>query len=147
MGCFWGSEEVFRKIKGVTNTAVGFMGGKAKNPTYLSVCTNLTGHVEVVQATFNPKIISYEKLLEYFWKNHDPTTPNRQGLDFGTQYKSVIFYHNENQKKTAISSLKTAQKNFKNKIVTEIVKEGVFYPAEEYHQKYYMKKGGSSCSL
>jgi len=144
-GCFWHVEEEFRKIKGVTKTVVGYMGGTIKNPTYEKVCTNETGHVEVCQVEYNSKIISYETLLEVFWKIHNPTQLNRQGLDFGIQYKSIIFYFNENQKNIAMKSKKEKQKYFSKKIVTQIIKAEEFYKAEEYHQKYLMKKRKKTC--
>ena len=137
-GCFWHVEAAFVKIKGVTTT-VGYMGGKIKNPTYENVCTDRTGHVEVCQVEYDPKIVSYEDLLNAFWMMHNPTTLNRQGLDIGTQYRSVIFYHSEEQKKKAEKSLQELQKKHKEKIVTEIIKASTFYTAEEYHQKYYKK--------
>ena len=140
-GCFWHPQEVFDKLKGVEKTEVGFIGGKDyKELSYENVCSGTTGHAEVVQIIFNPKIISYEKMLEIFWKEHDPTMRNRQGLDIGDQYRSVIFYHNEKQKRIALLSKREQQKNFKNKIVTKIKKAGKFYKAEEYHQKYFEKK-------
>jgi len=146
-GCFWHVEESFREIKGVTKTEAGYMGGKMKNPTYEDVCTDETGHAEVVQVEFDPKIVPYEKLLEVFWSTHIPTQKNRQGPDEGTQYRSAIFYHSEAQKKTAEKSLKETQKKFKDKIATEIVKANTFYRAEDYHQKYLMKKGLKTCGI
>ncbi|MBI2507531.1 peptide-methionine (S)-S-oxide reductase MsrA [Candidatus Woesearchaeota archaeon] len=142
MGCFWHPQRVFDKIKGVINTEAGFMGGDESftNLSYNQVCTGTTRHAEVVQMTFNPEIISYEKLLEIFWKEHDPTTIDRQGPDIGDQYRSIIFYHNEKQKELASKSKNEKQKGFKNKIVTEIKKAGKFYKAEEYHQHYFKKK-------
>jgi len=146
-GCFWGVEELFRKTKGVRKTAVGYMGGTLKSPTYEDVCTNATGHAEVVQIEFDPKVVSYEELLDIFWNNHNPTTMNKQGPDVGTQYRSVIFYHSEKQKEIAESSKKKLEKSgqWKSKIVTEIVKASDFFKAEEYHQKYLMKKGLLVC--
>ena len=140
-GCFWGVQKEFNKIKGITNTTVGYMGGNLKNPTYKDVCTNKTGHVEVVEIEFDPKIVNYEKLLELFWKIHDPTQLNRQGPDVGTQYKSVIFYHNEEQKFLAEKSKDKLEKSnkFKKPIVTEIKPSEIFYKAEEYHQNYLEK--------
>ncbi|PNX49170.1 MAG: peptide-methionine (S)-S-oxide reductase [Thermoplasmata archaeon M9B1D] len=140
-GCFWGVQKEFNKIKGVTNTTVGYMGGNLKNPTYKDVCTNKTSHIEVVQIEFDPKIVNYEKLLELFWKIHDPTQLNRQGPDIGTQYKSIIFYHNEKQKIIAEKSKEKLQKSnkFKKPIVTEIKPLDIFYKAEEYHQNYLEK--------
>jgi peptide-methionine (S)-S-oxide reductase len=140
-GCFWGVQKEFNKIEGITNTTVGYMGGNLKNPTYEDVCTNKTGHVEVVQIEFDPKIVSYEKLLDVFWKIHDPTQLNRQGPDVGTQYRSIIFYHNEEQKILAEKSKKKLQKSnkFKKPIATEIKPSEIFYKAEEYHQNYLEK--------
>lgn len=139
-GCFWNVEETFRKINGVKSTAVGFMGGKARNPSYDQVCSGSTGHAEVTQVIFDPKTISYKELLDVFWKAHDPTQLNRQGPDIGEQYRSVIFYHNETQKKAAEASKRKYQPKHRNRIVTKISKAGPFYKAEEYHQKYEMKK-------
>ena len=141
-GCFWHIEEEFKKLKGVISTSVGFMGGDLKNPSYKDVCTGKTGHAEVVHLEYDKKIISYEKLLEVFWNIHDPTTLNRQGPDIGTQYRSVIFFHSEEQEKTANASKVTLEKSgkFKNKIVTEIVPAKEFYKAEEYHQRYFEKQ-------
>jgi peptide-methionine (S)-S-oxide reductase len=145
-GCFWGVEEAFRKIKGIEKTTVGYMGGALKNPTYEDVCTDKTGHAEVVQVKYDPKKLSYEKLLEIFWEIHDPTQLNRQGPDFGTQYRSVIFYHDENQRKIAeISKDKLVKsQKYSKPIVTEITEAGDFYKAEEYHQRYLQKKGLAS---
>jgi len=148
-GCFWGVESTFQKTKGIISTKVGYMGGRLKNPTYKDVCMDKTGHAEVIQIMYDPSIISYEKLLEIFWNIHDPTQINRQGLDIGTQYRSVIFYHNEQQKKQAEELKKELQKSGKyNKpIVTEIIKAKKFYPAEEYHQKYLKKQGLKNCRI
>ena len=140
-GCFWGVEETFRKTKGVTKTTVGYMGGKTKNPSYEQVCTDTTGHIEVVQLEFNPKIISYNELLDIFWNCHDPTSMDRQGPDAGTQYRSVIFYHNEEQHKQAQAS----KEKQKKKIVTKILPTQEFYKAEEYHQQYLKKRGLAVC--
>jgi peptide-methionine (S)-S-oxide reductase len=148
-GCFWGVEAAFQKIKGVKSTIVGYMGGNFKNPTYEDVCTDKTGHAEVVQIEYDPKLITYEELLEIFWKIHNPTELNRQGLDFGTQYRSIIFYYNDEQKKFAEESKKKKQVELKNNkiIVTEITPARDFYPAEEYHQKYLEKQGRRSCKI
>ncbi len=140
-GCFWGIELEFSKLKGVKETIVGYTGGETTNPTYKQVCTDTTGHAEAVQVTFDPEIITYKKLLEVFWKIHDPTQKNRQDPDVGTQYRSAIFYHSKEQKLQAKQSLKTHQKSLVEKIQTKIVPASEFYPAEEYHQKYLMKKG------
>jgi peptide-methionine (S)-S-oxide reductase len=138
-GCFWGVEDSFQKIKGVISTTVGYMGGKTKNPTYEEVCTDTTGHVEVVQIIYDPLIVSYKKLLEIFWNIHDPTQLNRQGPDIGSQYRSVIFYHSEEQKKISEKSKQNQLRKYKKEIVTEITPANEFYPAEEYHQKYLEK--------
>jgi len=145
-GCFWGVEAAFQKIKGVIKTTVGYMGGTTKNPSYGDVCTDKTGHAEVVQVQFNNKIVKYEELLDVFWKIHDPTQLNRQGFDLGTQYRSVIFYHNEKQKILAEKS-KNKQEKSKKPIVTEIVPAKEFYKAEEYHQNYLKKQGKVSCKI
>jgi peptide-methionine (S)-S-oxide reductase len=143
-GCFWGVEESFRHVKGVVATAVGYSGGHTVNPTYQDVCTDLTGHAEAVLVTFDPAQVSYAELLDAFWTCHDPTTKDRQGPDYGTQYRSVIFYHTPEQEKLARASLKEVEgaKFFKNKIVTEIVPATPFYKAEDYHQQYLVKTGG-----
>ena len=146
-GCFWHIEEEFKKLKGVVLTSAGFMGGSLKNPSYKDVCTGKTGHAEVVHLEYDPKIISYERLLEVFWNIHDPTTLNRQGLDIGTQYRSAIFFHSQEQEKTANVSKVNLEKSgkFKNKIVTEIIPSQDFYKAEDYHQKYFEKQ--RSCGI
>jgi peptide-methionine (S)-S-oxide reductase len=138
-GCFWCTEAFFLKLKGVESVVSGYMGGKVKNPTYREVCTGLTGHAEVVQVKFNPVEISYEEILEVFWNTHDPTTLNKQGADEGTQYRSAVFFHSEEQKKTAEEYKNQLDKSgiYKNRIVTEITPFSVFYPAEDYHQNYY----------
>jgi peptide-methionine (S)-S-oxide reductase len=138
-GCFWCTETIFDKVKGVESAVSGYSGGNVKNPTYKEVCTGNTGHAEVVQITYNPDIIAYKDLLEIFWQTHDPTTLNRQGADVGTQYRSVIFYHTDEQKKTAeIYKKKLDEANiYKNPIVTEITEFESFYKAEDYHQEYY----------
>lgn len=147
-GCFWSVEEAFRQLPGVVNTAVGFMGGTIPNPTYEQVCTDQTGHIEVVQVTSDPEKISYEKLLDKFWEIHDPTQVNRQGPDVGTQYRSVIFYHTPEQERAARASKDTLDRfgKYKKPIVTEIVPAEKFYRAEEYHQHYFEKRGLSTCS-
>ena len=146
-GCFWHVEEAFRHLKGVTSTTVGYMGGTLKNPTYEDVCTDKTGHAEVVEITYDPEKISYEDLLNVFWDIHDPTTKNRQGPDAGTQYRSVIFHHTVEQKTVAETSKKNLEqsKKYKKKIMTEITKSTTFYPAEEYHQQYLAKHGLAAC--
>lgn len=146
-GCFWHVEHSFRQVNGVVNATSGYMGGSMKNPTYEDVCIGETGYVEVVQVEYDPKKISYDKLLEEFWNIHDPTQFNRQGPDVGTQYKSIIFYHNQKQKDIAVKSKEKLQKScrYNGKIATEIQKASTFYKAEEYHQNYYQKHKIASC--
>ncbi|MDF2691138.1 MAG: Peptide methionine sulfoxide reductase msrA [Gammaproteobacteria bacterium] len=148
-GCFWGVEAAFRKVHGVIATQVGFMGGHTPQPSYLQVCNGDTGHAEVVYVQYNAAQVSYSDLLEVFWAIHDPTTYHRQGPDIGSQYRSAIFYYNGEQKQIAEQSLqKLAQSGtYPNKIVTEIVPASTFYPAEEYHQRYYEKQGIAGCRL
>lgn len=140
-GCFWCTEAIFERVNGVVSVVSGYSGGTVANPTYEQVCTGKTGHAECTQITFDPKVVSYDELLEIFWKTHDPTTLNRQGNDVGTQYRSVIFYHNEEQKEKAEYYKKklTDEKIWDKPIVTEITKFEKFYPAEDYHQEYYDK--------
>ena len=140
-GCFWGVEARFRKVKGVIDAIVGYTGGNMKNPTYKDVCTDKTGHAEVVRVTYDPSIVSYEDLLEIFWNIHNPTTLNRQGWDIGTQYRSVVFYHDEEQKEKALKLKEKLDKSgkYKKPIVTQITPAGEFFKAEEYHQRYYEK--------
>jgi len=140
-GCFWGVEARFREIPGVISTSVGYTGGQVAKPSYEEVCTGLTGHAEAVEITYDERILSYDKLLQYFWNIHDPTTLNRQGPDIGTQYRSVIFYHSEEQRKKAYASkLKMENLNkFRRSIVTEIKPISDYYKAEDYHQQYYTK--------
>ena len=146
-GCFWGVEAAFRALDGVLETAAGYMGGHLDNPTYEQVCSDTTGHAETVQVLFDPDRISYEQLLDAFWNCHDPTTENRQGPDFGSQYRSAIFYHDESQKAAAIASKERLQHSGRlhRPIVTQIVPATTFYRAEEYHQRYFEKNGGGSC--
>lgn len=148
-GCFWGVEDAFMQIKGVKKTTAGYLGGTMKNPTYKDVCTGNTGHAEVVQIEFDPKIISYKELLDIFWEMHNPTSLNKQGPDVGTQYRSAIFYHSEEQKRIAEQSKAELEKSgkYSKPIVTEITKVSTFYKAEEYHQKYLQKNGLSSCHI
>ncbi len=138
-GCFWCIEAVFQRLEGVDTVISGYTGGKTLNPTYKDICTGMTGHAEVAQVTYNPEIISFDELLEVFWATHDPTTLNRQGNDQGTQYRSAVFYHNDDQKQKAEFYLKrlTEEKVFDKPIVTEITPLGKFYVAENYHQNYY----------
>lgn len=138
-GCFWCTEAVFKRLRGVTSVTSGYCGGKVENPTYGQVSSGETNHAEAIQIEFDPNVISYKRLLEIFWATHDPTTLNKQGLDIGTQYRSVIFYHNEKQKELAFSSKKKLEEKdkSKSKIVTEIVPFQNFYKAEDYHQNYY----------
>jgi peptide-methionine (S)-S-oxide reductase len=148
-GCFWGVESTFRSLAGVTDAAVGYAGGAKENPTYEDVCTDETGHAEVVEVEFDPAVVSYEKLLDVFWANHNPTTLNRQGPDVGRQYRSVIFYHSPEQRAAAEAS-KIALENsgkFRSPIVTQIEPAPKFYRAEEYHQRYLEKRGRSHCAI
>lgn len=136
-GCFWCTEAVFETLDGVKSVVSGYAGGKNENPTYQQICTGLTGHAEVIQIEYDPAKVTFEKLLDVFWNAHDPTTLNQQGADKGTQYRSTIMYHNDEQKKLAEKSKATAQKDFKDPITTEIVPLKKFYPAEDYHQDYF----------
>jgi peptide-methionine (S)-S-oxide reductase len=136
-GCFWCTEAVLQRVDGVKQVTCGFMGGTLANPTYEDVCTGETGHAEVVQVKFDPKVISYDQLLAWFWRLHDPTSLNRQGADEGTQYRSVIFYYDDAQHAAALKSMAAAQKDFSKPIVTQIVPAGPFYSAEAYHQDYF----------
>ena len=148
-GCFWGVEATFRSIPGVISTLVGYCGGRTDNPTYQDVCTDTTGHAEVVEITFDPAQLRYEQLLETFWKLHDPTTPNRQGPDVGSQYRSVIFYHSPAQEAAARAAKERLDKSgkFRNPVVTQIVPAAPFYKAEDYHQRYLEKRGLASCHI
>jgi len=148
-GCFWGVEEAFRQITGVRKTTVGYTGGDTLSPTYEDVCSNESGHAEVVQVEYDPAVVAFDVLLDLFWKNHNPTTLNRQGPDVGTQYRSAIFYHDETQKAAAEGSLAALESSGKwgRPIVTEIVPAVTFYPAEDYHQQYLAKRGLGSCHV
>src|SRR5712664_1090649 len=148
-GCFWGVEAAFRQIDGVISTAVGYSGGHTANPTYRDVCSDETGHAEVVQIEFDPAKISYEKLLDVFWENHDPTQLNRQGPDVGEQYRSAIFFHSPAQEAAARASKSRLEQSgrFKRPIVTEITPAPTFYRAEEYHQRYLEKRGLAHCRI
>jgi peptide-methionine (S)-S-oxide reductase len=146
-GCFWGVEAVFRRLAGVKSTQVGYLGGALKNPTYEQVCTDRTGHAEVVEVTFDPAVIRYHDLLEVFWENHNPTTLNRQGPDVGRQYRSAIFFHSPEQEAEAKRSRDATQARFPKPIVTEITPASEFWRAEEYHQQYLEKRGLSHCHI
>ncbi len=148
-GCFWGVEAAFRQVEGVLSTAVGYSGGTLANPTYEDVCSHDTGHAEVVQVEYDPTKVSYEELLEVFWKNHDPTQLNRQGPDVGSQYRSAILFHSTEQETLAKVSKERLEKRgkYRKPIVTEIMPASTFYRAEEYHQQYLEKRGVSSCHL
>jgi peptide-methionine (S)-S-oxide reductase len=148
-GCFWGVEATFGRVPGVLETAVGYSNGKTENPTYKDVCTDTTGHAEVVQVTFDPEKISYQQLLDVFWKLHDPTQVNRQGPDFGKQYRTAIFTHSPEQEAIAKKSKQEldASKKFSKPIATEITPAGTFWRAEDYHQKYLEKRGVQSCHI
>ncbi len=147
-GCFWGVEETFRRVPGVVDAAVGYMGGSLQNPSYKDVCTDRTGHAEVVQVTYDPGVVEYGKLLDVFWENHDPTTLNRQGPDQGTQYRSAIFFHTPEQAEAARESKKRLDesKRLRRPVVTEIVPAKEFWRAEEDHQRYLEKRGLSHCA-
>ena len=145
-GCFWGVEAAFRQLDGVTKTEVGYEGGTLENPTYEDVCSHTTGHAEVVQVTYDPERISYEQLLDVFWAKHDPTQLNRQGWDIGDQYRSVIFFHDEEQQATALRSKADEQTRHKKSVVTQVEPAQSFYVAEDYHQQYLEKRGRSSCT-
>ena len=148
-GCFWGVEATFRQVKGVTSATVGYAGGTTENPTYEDVCTHETGHAEVVQVEFDPAQVSYEKLLEVFWTNHDPTTRDRQGPDVGSQYRSVVFYHTPQQQRAAeeFKSKLDQGNHFSGPLVTQIEPASAFYRAEEYHQQYLAKRGRTHCAI
>jgi len=148
-GCFWGVETTFRRVPGVVDAAVGYAGGHTEDPTYKEVCTDRTGHAEVVEVDYDPDKVSYGQLLDVFWSSHDPTQVNRQGPDFGTQYRSVIFYHDEEQKAEAEASKERldASGRFHRPIATQIVPAARFYRAEEYHQRYLEKQGMESCHI
>ena len=148
-GCFWGVEAAFRQIDGVTDAISGYSGGTTVNPTYKDVCTGTTGHAEVVEVTYDPARVTYEQLLDAFWKMHDPTTRDRQGPDVGSQYRSAIFYHDEEQKRLAEASkaAQDASKLYRGPIVTLVQPAGPFYEAEDYHQRYLEKRGMVSCKV
>jgi peptide-methionine (S)-S-oxide reductase len=148
-GCFWGVEATFRQIPGVSSTRVGYIGGMTKDPTYKEVCTDRTGHAEAVEVVFDPAKARYEELLKIFWENHDPTQLNRQGPDWGTQYRSAIFFHSPEQEAAAKASKEVLEKahRFSKPIVTQIVPTETFYPAEDYHQQYLEKRGLASCHI
>ena len=145
-GCFWGVEAAFRQIEGVTRTRVGYSGGTLENPTYEDVCSHTTGHAEVVEVTFDPERVRYEELLDVFWHKHDPTQLNRQGWDIGDQYRSVVFFHDEEQQKLALRSKAREQANWSAPVVTQIEPAATFYEAEDYHQQYLEKRGRSTCT-
>jgi peptide-methionine (S)-S-oxide reductase len=145
-GCFWGVEAAFRRVDGVTATRVGYAGGTLENPTYEDVCSHTTGHAEVVEVTYDPEQVSYDGLLEVFWRKHDPTQLNRQGWDVGDNYRSVIFFHDEEQHEAALSSKAHEQARWPAPIVTQIEPASTFWPAEDYHQQYLEKRGRASCT-
>jgi peptide-methionine (S)-S-oxide reductase len=148
-GCFWGVEATFRQLPGVISTRVGYTGGKLADPTYEDVCTDGTGHAEAVEVDYAPAKLSYDKLLEVFWENHDPTQLNRQGADWGTQYRSAIFFHDPQQEAAALASKEKLGKSgrYSKPIVTQIVPAVTFYPAEDYHQQYLEKRGLATCHI
>ncbi len=148
-GCFWGVEATFRQLPGVISTRVGYIGGKTDNPTYKEVCTDQTGHAEAVEVEYDPAKLSYGKLLETFWENHDPTQLNRQGPDWGTQYRSAIFFHSSEQEAEAKASKQALESSgrFRKPIVTQIAPAPAFFEAEDYHQQYLEKRGLASCHI
>ena len=148
-GCFWGVEAAFRRVPGVVDAVSGYSGGRTESPTYKEVCTDQTGHAEVVQVTFDPSKASYEQLLEVFWKVHDPTQVNRQGPDFGKQYRTAIFFHTPEQQANALKSKQAldASGRLQRPVATEITPAGTFWRAEEYHQRYLEKRGQESCHI
>jgi peptide-methionine (S)-S-oxide reductase len=148
-GCFWGVEAEFRQIKGVKQTTVGYSGGTLENPNYGAVCSGMTGHAEAVEVEYDPSEVSYAQLLKVFWENHDPTTLNRQGPDVGTQYRSAIFYHDDEQRAAANESKEklASSGRYRNPVVTQIVPAAQFYRAEEYHQQYLEKRGLATCKI
>jgi peptide-methionine (S)-S-oxide reductase len=145
-GCFWGVEAAFREIEGVVATQVGYTGGTVADPTYEQVCSDRTGHAEAVQVWFDPGVVSYSELLDTFWSSHDPTTRDRQGWDFGSQYRSAIFFHDAEQERLAVASRDERQNSLARPVVTEIVPAAPFYAAEEYHQRYFETHGGAFCA-
>jgi peptide-methionine (S)-S-oxide reductase len=145
-GCFWGVEAAFRQIEGVTGTRVGYSGGTLENPTYEDVCSHTTGHAEVVEVAYDPERVSYDDLLEVFWAKHDPTQLNRQGWDVGDQYRSVVFFHDEDQREAAVASKEREQPRHRRPIVTQIEPAQTFYEAEDYHQQYLEKRGRATCT-
>jgi peptide-methionine (S)-S-oxide reductase len=145
-GCFWGVEAAFRQIEGVTRTRVGYSGGTLENPSYEDVCSHTTGHAEVVEVAYDPERVSYDQLLDAFWGKHDPTQLNRQGWDVGDQYRSAIFFHDEEQEEAALRSKAREQVNWEAPIVTQIEPVQTFYEAEDYHQQYLEKRGRASCT-
>ncbi|MBV9335149.1 MAG: peptide-methionine (S)-S-oxide reductase MsrA [Solirubrobacterales bacterium] len=145
-GCFWGVEAAFREIEGVVRTKVGYTGGSTVDPTYEQVCSDTTGHAEAVEVWFDPALVSYDELLSVFWSIHDPTTVNRQGWDFGSQYRSAIFFHDAEQEQMAIALRADHQAGLGRPIATEIVPASRFYDAEDYHQRYFEKHGGAVCA-
>jgi peptide-methionine (S)-S-oxide reductase len=148
-GCFWGVEAAFRQVKGVKKTMVGYSGGTLENPSYSDVCSGITGHAEAVEVEYDPSEVSYDELLKVFWENHDPTTLNRQGPDVGTQYRSAIFYHDEEQRASATASKEECENSgrYKKPVVTEITPASEFYTAEDYHQQYLEKRGLATCKI
>jgi peptide-methionine (S)-S-oxide reductase len=145
-GCFWGVEAAFRQLEGVTKTRVGYAGGDLENPTYEEVCSHTTGHAEVVEVTYDEGAVSYDDLLDVFWRKHDPTQLNRQGWDIGDQYRSAVFFHDEEQQAAAQRSKEREQSQYRKPIVTQIEPAPTFYEAENYHQQYLEKRGRSSCT-
>jgi peptide-methionine (S)-S-oxide reductase len=145
-GCFWGVEAAFRQLDGVTRTRVGYSGGSLENPTYEDVCSHTSGHAEVVEVTYDPERVSYDDLLQVFWRKHDPTQLNRQGWDIGDQYRSVVFFHDKEQQEAALAAKAREQGSYRAPIVTQVEPAETFYEAEDYHQQYLEKRGRSTCT-
>jgi len=145
-GCFWGVESTFRATPGVTATRVGYTGGHTDNPSYYDVCSDTTGHAEAVEVEFDPEQVSYDELLDLFWRSHDPTQGNRQGPDVGSQYRSAVYFHSPEQEEAALASRAQVQARLPVRVTTEVVPAGEFFEAEEYHQQYFEKKGVSACT-
>jgi peptide-methionine (S)-S-oxide reductase len=146
-GCFWGVEDAFRRIPGVVDAVSGYTGGRIDHPTYPQVCSHTTGHAEAVEVTFDPERVSYDALLDFFWQIHDPTQLNRQGPNVGDQYRSAIFTHSPDQEREALASRDREQQKHSRPIVTQILPAPRFWPAEEYHQRYFEKNGGGACHI
>ena len=145
-GCFWGVEAAFRQIRGVAGTRVGYTGGRTEDPSYYDVCSDTTGHAEAVEVEYDPEQVSYDQLLDLFWRSHDPTQGNRQGPDVGSQYRSAVYFHSPEQEEAAVASKARVQAQLPERVTTEVVPAETFYEAEDYHQQYFEKSGRSACT-